>query len=112
MNTDERKADELKADEEKKLYHYTSVKGFEGIINNNSIRMTKSDFLNDPSDCNLFITLVDKYIDSNKGIPEKIISKLKEEESRKEIIKKIYYEKGYDLIHCTKSLTRRLALSL
>ena len=24
------------------LYHYTSVDGFEGIVKNNSIRMTKS----------------------------------------------------------------------
>ena len=29
------------------LYHYTSVDGFEGIVKNNSIRMTKSEFLND-----------------------------------------------------------------
>lgn len=43
------------------LYHYTNVGGFEGIINNNSIRMTKSDFLNHPADCHLFITLVEKY---------------------------------------------------
>ena len=42
------------------LYHYTSVDGFEGIVKNNSIRMTKSEFLNDPYDCHLFVKLVEK----------------------------------------------------
>ena len=27
-----------------KLYHYTSVSGFDGIIRSNSIRMTRSEF--------------------------------------------------------------------
>lgn len=59
-----------------KLYHYTSVEGFEGIINNNTIRMTKSDFLNDPSDCRLFITLIDKYLEANPNVLTGAISNL------------------------------------
>ena len=59
------------------LYHYTNVSGFEGIINNNSIRMTKSDFLNDPADCHLFITLIDKYINSHPTVFPDIISSVR-----------------------------------
>ena len=55
-----------------KLYHYTSVGGFEGIIKNNSIRMTRSAFLNDPYDCHLFVKLVEKYLDSNEELVKEI----------------------------------------
>lgn len=48
------------------LYHYTSVSGFEGIITNHSIRMTKSDFLNDPTDCHFFVDLIKKYIEKKR----------------------------------------------
>lgn len=43
------------------LHHYTSIRGFEGIIKDSSIRMTKSSFLNDPADCNLFLSLIEDY---------------------------------------------------
>ncbi|MCD7763524.1 MAG: hypothetical protein LUI14_10090 [Lachnospiraceae bacterium] len=111
MNADEIKADEIKADEKKadkkkKLYHYTSVEGFEGIINNNSIRMTKSDFLNDPSDCKLFITLVDKYITSHPDVLKDIFSDIGD---NSEIIKEIY-KNGCDLIQYIQYIHKHISL--
>lgn len=44
------------------LHHYTSVSGFNGIITSHSLRMTESNFLNDPSDCRLFTLLIEKYL--------------------------------------------------
>lgn len=46
-----------------KLYHYTSMQGFESIIKNQSIRMTRSDFMNDPYDCKVFYKIVKKHIE-------------------------------------------------
>ena len=89
------------------LYHYTSVDGFEGIIKNNSIRMTKSNFLNDPADCNLFITIVDKYICSNPKVLEKIISNIG---NNKDIVEKIYYEKECDLVHYINYIHKHISL--
>lgn len=89
------------------LYHYTSVGGFEGIINNNSIRMTKSDFLNDPSDCHLFITLVEQYINSNSKILSNIISSVR---NQREIVEKIYKKNGCDLIHYIKYIHKHISL--
>ena len=45
------------------LYHYTSMQCFESIIKNQSIRMTRSDFMNDPYDCKVFYTIVKKHIE-------------------------------------------------
>ena len=45
------------------LYHYTSVQGFESIIKNQCIRMTRSDFMNDPHDCQIFFDIVERYIE-------------------------------------------------
>ncbi len=89
------------------LYHYTNVSGFEGIMNNNSIRMTKSDFLNDPADCHLFITLVEKYINSHAEILSDIISLVKDNQ---EIVNKIYTEKGCDLIHYIEYIHKHISL--
>ena len=89
------------------LYHYTNVGGFEGIINNNSIRMTKSDFLNDPSDCHLFITLVEQYINSNSIILSNIISSVR---NQRDIVEKIYKENGCDLIHYIKYIHKHISL--
>lgn len=44
------------------LYHYTSMQGFESIIKNQTIRMTRSDFMNDPNDCKVFYNIVKEYI--------------------------------------------------
>ena len=44
------------------LYHYTSMQGFESIIKNQTIRMTRSDFMNDPNDCKVYYNIVKKYI--------------------------------------------------
>lgn len=49
-----------------KSFHYTSINGFKGIIEDKNIRMTRSEFLNDPYDCQLFTELVDKYLTENK----------------------------------------------
>ncbi len=91
----------------KKLYHYTNVGGFEGIINNNSIRMTKSDFLNDPADCHLFITLVERYIKSHPTIISNIISSVK---NNRDIVEKIYKKDGYDLIHYIRYIHKHILL--
>lgn len=91
----------------KELYHYTSVGGFEGIISNNSIRMTKSDFLNDPADCYLFVTLVEKYINSNPEILENVIEKI---EGDREKINKLYKERGCDLVHYIKYIHKHISL--
>ena len=45
-----------------KFYHYTTTQGFESIIKNKCIRMTRSDFLNDPHDCRVFFDIVEAYI--------------------------------------------------
>lgn len=45
------------------LYHYTSMQGFESIIKNQTIRMTRSDFMNDPNDCCAFFNIVEKHIE-------------------------------------------------
>jgi len=44
-----------------KFYHYTTTQGFESIIKNKCIRMTRSDFLNDPHDCRVFFDIVEAY---------------------------------------------------
>ena len=46
----------------KQLYHYTSTPSFESIIKNQCIRMTRSDFMNDPHDCQIFFDIVEDYI--------------------------------------------------
>ena len=89
------------------LYHYTNVSGFEGIINNNSIRMTKSDFLNDPADCHLFITLIDKYINSHSTVFPDIISSVR---NQRDIVEKIYTKNKCDLIHYIKYIHKHISL--
>lgn len=89
------------------LYHYTNVGGFEGIISNNSIRMTKSDFLNDPTDCHLFVALIDQYIKSYPKIFSGIISSVK---NYRDIVEKIYEKKGCDLIHYVEYIHKHVSL--
>ena len=79
-----------------RLYHYTSVSGFDGIIRSNSIRMTRSEFLNDPYDCHLFIKLVEKYLAEKQTLVKETISNLGK--CRKDV-EKLYYEADY-FIHC------------
>ena len=43
-------------------YHYTSVNGMESIYNHKYLRLTRSEFLNDPSDCKVLFTLIEKYL--------------------------------------------------
>lgn len=74
--------------EMRNLYHYTNVGGFEGIISNNSIRMTKSDFLNDPTDCHLFITLIERYLNLHPKVFLDAISSVKEYKDKVEEIYK------------------------
>lgn len=89
------------------LYHYTSVGGFEGIISNNSIRMTKSDFLNDPADCNLFITLVKQYIETHHEMLSKIISSIGE---YRDIVREMYNNKECDLINYIEFIHNHISL--
>ena len=79
----------------KKLYHYTSVGGFEGIIKNNSIRMTRSEFLNDPYDCHLFVKLVEKYLDSNRELVKNTINGLG---TCSREVDELYTKKGCELV--------------
>lgn len=73
------------------MYHYTDVDGFYGIISGQSIRMTQSDYLNDPYDSHLFITLVKEYLARNKTLVEDRINRLeKATPDQKVDIKKIY----------------------
>lgn len=44
------------------LYHYTSTAGFYSIINEQNVRLTRSEFLNDPSDCKVLSTLINDYL--------------------------------------------------
>lgn len=71
----------------KNFYHYTNLEGFEGIINNKSIRMTESDFLNDPDDCQLFVELVNSYLETHQKLISDSISKIN---SNKEKVSNIY----------------------
>lgn len=49
------------------LAHYTSVDGFNGIVTSDTLRMTRSEFMNDPSDCKMLGTLIEQYLkESNK----------------------------------------------
>ena len=89
------------------LYHYTNVGGFEGIISNNSIRMTKSDFLNDPTDCHLFVALIDRYIKSHPKIFSEIISSVK---NYGDIVERIYEKNGCDLIHYVEYIHQHVSL--
>lgn len=89
------------------LYHYTSVDGFEGVIKNNSIRMTKSDFLNDPNDCNLFIKLIDKYLNSHPTVLSDAISVLSTNQVE---VSDLYKNKNCDLIHYIEYIQKNIGL--
>lgn len=43
-------------------YHYTSVDGMASIFSNHHLRLTRSEFLNDPADCRVLFTLIEKYL--------------------------------------------------
>ncbi len=88
------------------LYHYTSVSGFESIVKNHEIRMTKSDFLNDPTDCHLFLSLIDTYLHSKSDLVEKHISSLKHSCPQLETI----YKKGCDLTKYIKYLHKNISM--
>lgn len=97
----------MSREETENLYHYTGIEGFEGIISNNSIRMTKSDFLNDPTDCNLFITLIEKYLNKHPRKVSNLISKL---EYCRDQVSKLYNKKGCNLIEYIKYIHRHVSL--
>lgn len=89
------------------LYHYTSVGGFEGIISTDSIRMTNSDFLNDPTDCHLFVTLIEKYMDAHLDLLSKSISSLM---TYKTEIDYLYRKRNCDLIHYIEYIHKHITL--
>ncbi|PWT26260.1 DUF2971 domain-containing protein [Butyrivibrio fibrisolvens] len=91
-----------------KLFHYTSVSGFEGITNSKTLRFTKSDFLNDPTDCSLFINLIQKYLKDNEAVLEDIFAK--NQGDRLEEIKTIYNERGCDLVGYVDYIHRHISL--
>lgn len=89
------------------LYHYTSVDGFEGIIKNNRIRMTKSEFLNDPYDCHMFVKLVEKYLDTHKS---EVMDAILSLGSYSNEVKQLYENKGCDLIKYVEFIQRKVGL--
>lgn len=89
------------------LYHYTSVDGFEGIVKNNAIRMTKSEFLNDPNDCHLFVKLTRKYLDKHKEYVKGLIESLNSNNSE---IEELYETKDCDLIRYVEYIQKNIGL--
>lgn len=91
---------------DKKLYHYTSVHGFEGIVKNKQIRLTKSEFLNDPNDCHLFIKLIKNYLDKNYEIYDSFFALLK----NKDIVHEIYFDYGCNLLDYIEYTQKHIGL--
>ena len=89
------------------LYHYTSVDGFEGIIKNNQIRMTKSEFLNDPYDCHLLVKLIEKYLENHQDDIDNAISILP---GYKDEVKELYENRGCDLIQYIEFVQKNIGL--
>lgn len=58
--------------EEKDVYHYTSMRGFHNIIESQTLRFTRSDFMNDSKECSLFYELMKK--ENNKVLLKDDIS--------------------------------------
>lgn len=52
-----------KINESRSLFHYTKSKGIQGIITDKCIRATRSDFLNDTSEANYILTVLDMIIE-------------------------------------------------
>lgn len=46
--------------------HYTSVEGFKSIIENDKLRMTRSEFMNDPSDSQMLGKMICNYLGKSK----------------------------------------------
>lgn len=49
------------------LYHYTSYTVFQSVLENNSLRLSEHNFLNDNGEINSFFSLINRVIDQNKG---------------------------------------------
>ena len=88
------------------LYHYTSVQSFESIIQNQCIRMTRSDFMNDPHDCKAFLHIVEQHIkEKMKHVDvENELFKVKDEQKRhpkevKELIQKYPLDEYLQYVH-------------
>ena len=72
------------------LYHYTSVEGFKNIIESHSLRLTESNFLNDPQDCKLFEYILKNNIKDNENkTAQEIIDSCKLKKNKDEILKVI-----------------------
>lgn len=67
--------DNNKTDEDKnKMYHYTSIAGLKGILDKKEFWVTKSDFLNDPSETSYIFKVLEKL-----NYKESFINSLKEQ---------------------------------
>ncbi|MGN0395480.1 MAG: hypothetical protein ACI4EF_08960 [Coprococcus sp.] len=54
-------------------YHYTSVDGMSSILKSKKLRLTRSEFLNDPADCRVLYTLINDYFEyKNSEIQAKL----------------------------------------
>lgn len=75
------------------LAHFTSIDGFKGIIQESGLRMTRSEFMNDPLDSKVLGNMIKKYLNDSD------IEKSKLEEIKKEMIdeeQKSYLENVYN----------------
>lgn len=50
--------------DDKIIYHYTSIEGFKGIIENNELWLTNTEFVNDTMECKTFYEYIDQLIAS------------------------------------------------
>lgn len=94
------------------LHHYTSISGFDGILDKNSLHMTESHFLNDPLDCRLFIELFKKYIKNQTSIKNTIKFVLKNTKyiDQAEIVTDLYTNKNCDIINFIEYIYENISL--
>lgn len=88
-----------------KIYHYTSVNGFKGIASDKTIRMTRSEFLNDPYDCHLFIEMINTFLNDNKNIVDCYLN-----DKNFEKASELYNKKECDLISYIKYIQKNISL--
>lgn len=48
------------------LAHYTSVEGFNSIIGKDNLRLTRSEFMNDPSDSQVLGNVIKEYLETSR----------------------------------------------
>lgn len=62
--------------EQEFLYHYTSIEGLKGIVENKTIRLTDYRFLNDPRELYLAVESFENYLLSQRGFSQEKDNKI------------------------------------